>query len=111
MKGEGFGEDAPASALTGGVAVIGVILSSVLSDDCKRVHGRVPQAGLHISTNHQMWDVSLPTPFAAFTTLPTLCPGSQHVTWKLFQPLLSPAWAGCGAGSFRPARGKSKHEA
>lgn len=89
-----MGEDAPASALTGGAAAIGVMLSSLLSDDCKKSAQETPQAGLHISTNHQMWDISLPTPSVAFTTTPAFCLGSQHVTWKLFQPLLSPAWAG-----------------
>lgn len=70
-----MGEDAPASALTGGVAVTGVILSSLLSDDCEKSTQESPKAGLHISTSCQMWHVSLPT-FVAFATLPTLCPSS-----------------------------------
>lgn len=54
LLGDGLGEDAPASALTGGVGVIGVILSSLLSDDCEERTQESPKAGLHISTSHQM---------------------------------------------------------
>lgn len=54
--------------------MIGVILSSLLSDDCEKSTQESPKAGLRISTSHQLWHVSLPSFEGAFTTLPTLCP-------------------------------------
>lgn len=103
----GLGEDVPASGLTGAAITTGVMLSSLLSDDCRKsAQKRPPHQQGSLSTPSI---TSLPTPFVPSTTRPISFSGSQHVTWKLFQPLLSPAWAGCGAGSFRPARNKSKN--
>lgn len=110
VQAEGLGEDVPASALTGGAATAGAMLSSLLSDDCGKSAQESPPSPGRVVRQHRPRDLGrfLTYPISFSTTLPTCFHGSQHVTWKLFQPLLSPAWAGCGAGSFRPAREEKK---
>lgn len=88
VKGEGLGEDAPASALTGGVAMTGAILSSLLSDDCRKNAQESPPKqgcpstptilpGTLPSLFHLLLPPPLPTPSApAPSTLPGSC--SSH---------------------------------
>lgn len=91
MEEEGLGEDVPASALTGGVAVIGAILRSLLSDDCKKKEctGELPKQG---HTQHQPGEMlphlchlllSPPSPSSALapSTLPGSC--SRHCCHQL----------------------------
>lgn len=75
----GLGEDVPASALTGAAITTGVMLSSLLSDDCRKsAHkpriSRVPYQ--HHQSLSYLLLLFLPPPAPSASLAPSMLPGS-----------------------------------